>query len=58
MQPRSSTPSAAQRTALVQQLVALGYRGQDLASLVKAGRTREEIAQDLISLQRTHRKAR
>lgn len=45
-------PSAQGRGELVTALVRLGYRGQDLAAIVAPGRTRRQIADDLIALQR------
>lgn len=52
LKPRSEIPNQAARAQLVNHLVALGYRGQDLASIVSQGKSRERITVDLISMQR------
>lgn len=52
-----SEPSSSRRGQMVTALVRLGYRGQDLASIVAPGRTRRQIANDLIALQRRAPKA-
>jgi hypothetical protein len=49
---RSQRLSAAQRSQIVSRLVAMGYRGQDLASLVRSGMSRQELADALIETQR------
>ena len=46
------TPAAAERGRLVTALVAMGYRGTDLADIIAPGRTRRQIADDLIEMQR------
>jgi len=50
-------PSPQGRGELVTGLVRLGYRGQDLAAIIAPGRTRRQIAGDLIAMQKQARKA-
>ena len=52
-----STPSAQGRGQLVAGLVRLGYRGQDLAAIIAPGRTRRQIGEALVELQRRAPKA-
>lgn len=54
---RDSMPTQAERGELVQRLVSLGYRSQDLANIITAGRPRGQIAADLIAMQREAPKA-
>lgn len=44
---RDALPSAAERSALVAKLVAAGFRGQDLAGIIRANRSRGQIADDM-----------
>ncbi len=53
---RDGKPAPAERAALVAGLVGLGYKGPELAGIVKAGMTRGGIADALIALQREARK--
>lgn len=50
--PRDQVPPANERSQMTSRLVAMGYRGQDLATIIRAGRTRGQIAADLIAVQR------
>ena len=50
-------PSPQGRGQLVAALVAIGYRGQDLAAIVAPGRSRRQIADDLVERQRQAPKA-
>lgn len=52
-----TAPSAQGRGELVTALVRLGYRGQDLASIIAPGRTRRQIGEALIAVQKVARKA-
>jgi len=52
-----SIPTPQGRGQLVAGLVALGYRGQDLAAIIAPGHTRRQIAGDLIAMQRQAPKA-
>ncbi len=45
---RDVVPPASERGGLVRRLVALGLRGEELASVVRAGLTRGEIAAALV----------
>jgi hypothetical protein len=45
-------PAAAERALLVAKLVAMGYLGTDLAAIIVADRTRREMADNLIALQK------
>lgn len=54
---RKSKPSAAERSALVARLRALGYTGTQLAAIIRAGVTRGEIADGIIALQRQSARA-
>lgn len=51
------TPSAAERGQMTVRLVQMGYTGQELANIIAPGKTRRRIADDLIALQATHKKA-
>lgn len=51
--PKGSTPAAATRGQMTARLVAMGYTGPALANIIKAGRTRGQMADDLIALQRS-----
>lgn len=44
-------PNQAARTAIITRLRSLGYTATDLAPIIRSGRTRREIALDLIALQ-------
>ena len=55
--PPADIPPAAWRAKLVNKLVGLGYRGTDLADIIAPGRTRAEMADDMIELQRRAEKA-
>lgn len=48
-----STPTPSKRSSMTAKLVAMGYRGQDLASIIAPGRTRRQIADDLITAQKS-----
>ena len=50
--PPDEVPTAANRGQLMAALVALGYRATDLAAIVRAGATRQSIADALIAAQR------
>ena len=52
-----ANPTSAQRTTLITRLVNLGYSSTTLAAIIKSGRTRRQIANDLIALQRRASKA-
>lgn len=52
LKPRSEQPNAGIRGQMIARLVALGYRSQDLANIIRANRNRGEMANDLIALQR------
>lgn len=49
-------PSGAERSAMIDRLKALGYSGQALAQMLRAGLTRREIATALIATQRQAKK--
>jgi hypothetical protein len=49
---RSQKLSAAHRSQIVSRLIAMGYRGTELATLVRTGMTRQELADTLIAAQR------
>ena len=55
--PPTEVPTTANRGQLTSALVALGYRGTDLAAIVRAGATRQAIADALIAAQRLAPKA-
>lgn len=57
MPRKTETITSAQAAQLVQRLRALGYRAQDLAAIIVAGRRRADIATALIDRQRQARKA-
>ena len=44
--------SAAERATYVTAMIAQGYKGTDLAAVIAPGRTRKEIADRIIELQR------
>lgn len=48
--PADGKPASAERGALTTFLVAKGFTGQALAAIVKANRTRRQIADDLTGL--------
>lgn len=50
--PPAEIPPAAWRAKIVNKLVRLGYLGTDLADIIAPGRTRAEMADDMIALQR------
>jgi hypothetical protein len=47
VQPQNTQPSASERSQWVSYLVAKGFQGQELAAIIRAGRTRRQIADDL-----------
>lgn len=51
--PPTSAPNAAARSQMTARLVAQGYKGQDLANIIAPGRTRGQMAADLIAVQRS-----
>jgi hypothetical protein len=55
--PRDGQPTAAERSQMVTWFTSRGYRGQELANVIAPGKSRQQIASDLIALQRQARKA-
>lgn len=57
LKPPDERPSGQELAQMIQALIAQGYRGQDLASRIRAGMTREQNAQALIQMQREAERA-
>jgi hypothetical protein len=55
--PSAEIPTAAWRAKLVVKLVKLGYLGTDLADIIAPGRTRGEMADDMIARQKRAERA-
>jgi hypothetical protein len=51
-------PAAAERTALIQFLQAKGFTGPELATIIRAGRSRKQMRDDLIVKLRGLKKAK